>query len=82
MPWASTADLPPAVRDHIAEEAGRRLFLEVFASAWRRGCAEDSCFRQAWGALKRAGWRRGPDGVWRRRPRSFVPDPNEPELEP
>ncbi len=66
MPWASTDDLPPAVRDHIAEEEGRRLFLAVFEAAWARGCDEASCFRQAWGALKRAGWRRGPDGMWRR----------------
>lgn len=71
MPWASTADLPPAVRDHIVEEEGRRLFLEVFNAAWARGRDEASCFRQAWGALKRAGWRRCPDGLWRRVPAGF-----------
>lgn len=66
MPWATIADLPPAISDHIVEEDGRRLFLEVFNAAWSQGCDEASCFRQAWGALKRAGWRRGPDGLWRR----------------
>lgn len=66
MPWATIADPPPAVRDHIVEEDGRRLFLEGFNAAWSRGYDEASCFRQAWGALKRAGWRRGPDGLWRR----------------
>lgn len=65
MPYHSTADLPPAVRRHIADERGRRLFAHVFNSAWDRGAGEESAFRQAWASLKRAGWRRGEDGMWR-----------------
>ena len=66
MPYASTDDLPPAVREHIADERGRRLFVHVFNNAWERGAGEEAAFRQAWGALKHAGWSKGGDGLWRR----------------
>ena len=65
MPYTSPADLPPSVRDHIADDHGRRLFMHVFNSVWERGGGEEVAFRQAWAALKRAGWRKGPDGLWR-----------------
>ena len=41
------------------------LFVHVFNGAWERGAGEAGSFRRAWGALKRAGWRRGHDGLWR-----------------
>ncbi len=59
MPYTSSIDLPPSIRDHIADDHGRRLFMHVFNSAWERGDGEEAAFRQAWGALKRAGGARG-----------------------
>jgi cation transport regulator ChaB len=37
VPFAFPAELPPVVRDHIADDHGRRLFMHVFNNAWERG---------------------------------------------
>jgi cation transport regulator ChaB len=34
VPYSSLIELPPAVRDHIADDHGRRLVMHVFNSAW------------------------------------------------
>jgi cation transport regulator len=53
MPYASNADLPPAVRDHMPAHA-QDIFREAFNHAWTQYMGdEERCFRIAWAAVKR-----------------------------
>jgi cation transport regulator len=53
MPYASNADLPPAVANHLPPHA-QDIFREAFNHAWEshRG-DEEAAFRIAWAAVKR-----------------------------
>lgn len=56
MPYATNAELPPAVRRHLPEHA-QDIFRQTFDHAWRQ-CADDPrreeiAFRVAWAAVKR-----------------------------
>jgi cation transport regulator len=63
MPYASTADLPPAVR-HLPPHA-QEIFLAAFNNAWasyaERGpqAQEEIAFRVAWAAVKKQYYKRG-----------------------
>lgn len=56
MPYASNAQLPDAVRNHLPEHA-QDVFREAFDHAWREYAAdprrEEIAFRVAWAAVKR-----------------------------
>ncbi len=66
MPYATTADLPPAVR-HLPPHA-QEIFLATFNNAWQthadRGpqAQEETAFRIAWAAVKKQYRKRG--DVW------------------
>lgn len=64
MPYASTADLPPAVKDHLPPEA-QRVFLRVFNEQKKAGQADERAFQVAWTAVKN-GWRKTGD-AWVRK---------------
>ena len=62
MPYASTSELPDAVRDHVPEHA-QEIYKEAFNSAWneyadrdeRRGdeSREEAAHKVAWAAVKK-----------------------------
>jgi cation transport regulator len=62
MPYRSTDDLPPAVRDHLPEHA-REIFVAAFNAAWEAHAADPGveavAFRIAWAAVKRSYRKRG-----------------------
>ncbi len=64
MPYAVTADLPPAVR-HLPPHA-QEIFLSAFNNAWRTYAdrnpheQEEIAFRVAWSAVKKR-YRKGGD---------------------
>lgn len=63
MPYARNADLPAVVRNALPR-AAQTIFRNVVNSALDRDFSEERAFRQAWGALRNAGWRRGDRGTW------------------
>lgn len=56
MPYATNAELPAAVRNHLPEHA-QDIFREAFDHAWQRYAGdprrEEIAFRIAWAAVKR-----------------------------
>ena len=53
MPYATNAELPPAVRNHLPQ-AAQDIFREAFNDAHTRYGNDDAvAFRVAWGAVKR-----------------------------
>ena len=66
-PYDNQDELPPTVRDHIPSTRGREMFRLVANSALTRGTDEAGAIDEAWGALRRVGYRRGRDGQWRRK---------------
>lgn len=57
MPYASTADLPPAVRSHLpahAQDIYRAAFNHAFAAHKGEGEREEIAHRIAWAAVKRS----------------------------
>lgn len=73
MPYGHEEQLPPTVRDHIPSSRGREMFRLVANSAIARGVDEGAALDEAWGALRRVGYRRGRDGQWRRKRGSRSP---------
>lgn len=67
MQYPSQDNLPSNVRDHIPSTRGREMFRLVVNSALARGTDESNALDEAWGALRRVGYRRGRDGQWRRK---------------
>lgn len=63
MPYTSTEDLPPNVKDHLPKHA-QEIFVEAFNDAYEHleGNDEAPAFRIAWGAVKRTYEKR--DGKW------------------
>jgi cation transport regulator len=68
MPYATTSELPPAVR-HLPPHA-QEIFLAAFNNAWQSYAdrdpheREETAFRIAWGAVKKR---------YRKRADSWVP---------
>ena len=63
MPYTEVTELPENLRE-ILPVGAQRVFIEAFDSAWDKWWEEDRCFAYAWGAVKRAGYRKGDDGKW------------------
>ena len=67
MPYASNADLPPSVRNHLPARAQDR-YREAFNHAWvtyaHAARREEIAHRVAWAAVKRR-YHKDPDGLWR-----------------
>lgn len=61
--YGSVSELPASVRDPLPA-AAQRQFMGVVNSALDGGSSEASAFKQAWGALKNAGWRKGDGDKW------------------
>jgi cation transport regulator len=59
MPYASTTELPPAIRDHLPVSA-QEVFVAAFNAAWTSYRGRDPeererrAFRIAWAAVKRS----------------------------
>lgn len=65
MPYASNADLPPAVRG-VLPAAAQSVFRNVVNSQEERGLSTERAFRSGWAALKAQGWVKGEgeDAMW------------------
>jgi cation transport regulator ChaB len=65
MPYASNAELPPAVRNALPA-AAQSVFRNVVNSQEERGLSTERAFRSAWAALKTQGWVKGEgeDAKW------------------
>jgi cation transport regulator len=62
MPYATNAELPPAVRAHLPAHA-QDIFREAFNHALDSYGHEAMAFRVAWAAVKRS-YERRTDGFW------------------
>lgn len=58
--------LPARLRALIPSASGQRIFRTVFNAQIEAGKPESVAFAFAWAALERAGYRKGPDGRWRK----------------
>lgn len=56
--------LPTRLRQLIPSEKGQEIFRNVFNSQLKAGRSESVAFASAWGALDRAGYKKGPDGKY------------------
>ena len=75
MPYRTTAELPPAIREHLPKHA-QEIYASAFNNAWiqyadprkRRGKAsrEETAHKVAWAAVERL-YEKGDDGKWRRK---------------
>ena len=68
MPYASNADLPPAVRQHLPPHAldiYRAAFNHAFAAHAGDPRQEEAAHRIAWAAVKRSYAKRGEDWIAR-----------------
>jgi cation transport regulator ChaB len=63
MPYRTVEDINDRVRSVLPREA-QVIFMQGYNSAWEKGESEQVCFMRAWMAVKRAGFRKGPDGIW------------------
>jgi len=66
MPYRTISELPQSVRTALPEEA-QRIFLRAFnAITAKDDVSETRAFKQAWGAVARAGWHApaGGNGKW------------------
>ncbi len=65
MPYRSSEDLPPRVRQHLPTHA-REIYREAFNNAWQQYAGdprrEEIAHRVAWAAVKRR-YRKG-GGMW------------------
>jgi cation transport regulator len=53
MPYATSDDLPPSVRNHLPMHA-QDIFREAFNHAWQQHAGDEAtAFRIAWAAVKR-----------------------------
>lgn len=64
MPYRTTKDLNPHIREAIPSERGREIFKDEFNRADRRGLNETSCFKVAWAVLKRRGYTKNSKSKW------------------
>jgi cation transport regulator ChaB len=63
MPYESNEDLPEAIKDSLPA-AAQSIFRNTFNSAAAKGADEQSAIKQAWGAVKNAGYQKGSNGNW------------------
>ena len=64
MPYASNAELPPAVKNALPA-AAQSVFRNVVNSQEERGLSIERAFASAWSALKTQGWTKQGD-TWRK----------------
>ena len=67
MPYSSSDQLPPSVRNHLPSHA-QDIYREAFNHAWASYAhidrQEQIAHRVAWAAVKRQ-YHKDPDGTWR-----------------
>ena len=63
MPYNSPEDINERVYNILCPEA-RLEFMQGYNNAYEYGNPEQVCFQRAWGAVKRAGFKKNPMGVW------------------
>lgn len=64
MPYDSTDDLPPGVRNNLPSHA-RKIYMHAFNSVHADTGSDESAARAGWGAVKKAGYRKIA-GRWQR----------------
>lgn len=62
MPYSSNAELPQRVKTALPEKA-QTIFRRVFNSVLGSGASEESAMKQAWGAVKNAGYEKVDDST-------------------
>lgn len=74
MPYDRNSDLPDGVKNALPARA-QTIWRIAFNRADNGNTSEESCFKIAWGSVKRAGWEKGSDGSWTRlaKERTFRP---------
>ena len=66
MPYQTTSELPPAVKDHLPSHA-QDIFKEAFNHAWEEYDQDEKhAFRVAWSAVGRD-YEKGEDGQWHKK---------------
>lgn len=65
MPYNSNSDLPDSVKKNLPDKA-QSIFRNTFNSVMKGGGDEESANKQAWGAVKKAGWMKDKDGNWKK----------------
>ena len=63
MPYKSNQDLPDGVKNSLPEPA-QSMWRNVFNSVSEKGGTEEDSIKQAWGAVKNAGYEKNSDGMW------------------
>lgn len=63
MPYKNNSELPDAIKAALPA-AAQDIFRSVVNSVLGKGEAEESAFKQGWGAVARAGYSKSEDGKW------------------
>lgn len=63
MPYAQVMDLPENIIKVLPMEA-MRIFMAAFNSAYEEENDDSAAMRAAWAAVRQAGFKKGPDGMW------------------
>jgi len=64
MPYASIADLPPAIRN--LPKGLQKIYKGAFNSGYKESGDDSQAAQIAWAAVKKAGWQKV-DGRWTRK---------------
>ena len=62
MPYATNADIPEGAK--VLPSAAQSIWRNTFNSVDSKGGSEESSIKQAWGAVKNAGYSKKEDGKW------------------
>jgi cation transport regulator ChaB len=65
MPYSQISDLPASVRRVLPIRA-QRIFREVFNASLKKGLSHRRAFAAAWAAIKKAGYKKGSNGIWKK----------------
>ncbi|MBW4671424.1 MAG: ChaB family protein [Cyanomargarita calcarea GSE-NOS-MK-12-04C] len=66
MPYQDIKDLPDAVKNYLPKYAAE-IFLATVNNALKEYNEEETAFKVAWAAVKRA-YHKGEDGNWHKKP--------------
>jgi len=72
MPYSTNAQLPEGVK--VLPNQAQSIWRNVFNSLEEKGRGEDSARRQAWGAVKNAGYSKNEEGEWVKKSKMFKAD--------
>lgn len=73
MPYRSNRQLPKGVKNNLSTKA-QSIWRSVFNSAEQGGASEKSAIRQAWGAVRNAGYVKNKNGRYIKKAKNDAPD--------